>query len=898
MQPPEKPLDEIKRLRVLRTLNILDTPPEERFDRLTRMAQQLLGTPIALVTLVDEARQWFKSRQGLDIEQTARDISFCGHAILGDELFVVKDASRDPRFSDNPLVRGEPHIRFYAGRPLKSIDGSKLGTLCVIDHKPRELRSGELQFLEDLAKLVERELNTEELAGALGISKEIERRLADILDNVEDMIQSVDPQGRFLYVNQAWRKLLGYDDADISNLTIFDILHPDSLGHCKDAFRRVSTGERLKGIRASFVAKDGRRLELEGNINPKMAGGKIVSTRAVFRDISMIIRAEKALAQVNADLERRVQERTLALVEANEKLSAENNERLRTERALRERIAFEALVTSLSTHFILLKPEDIDAGIDKALGRLGEFAGVDRCYIFEFFKDGSLMSNTYEWCAPGIDSQRQNLQELPANTFPWFERRIKKPEVVYVPRVKDLPAEARLEKEEFYKESIQSIICAPMLLSGRVVGFLGFDSVKREVEWDRDSIALLKIVGEMFVNVLERKRSEQALASSQEQLRRVQRLESIGRLAGGVAHDFNNVISVILGISEINLEQIKDGGTLREDLQEIRDAGKRAMVLTRQLLAFSRKQVLQPTVLYLNRLAADISRMLERLIGADIELVMKPGAQGNVFADAGQMEQVIMNLVINARDAMPKGGKVCIATEDVKVEAAQADKFKFPMRPGSYVRLSVSDTGTGMSEGILSNIFEPFFTTKEPGKGTGLGLATVYGIVKQSEGFIDVESRLGEGTTFRIYLPKTEKVAVTTEPETPGKSIRGSETVLIVEDDAPVRRLAGRVLTDYGYKVLEAEDGESALSLLKDSRGRVDLALCDIVMPGMRGVDLAKKIRKAFPRVRVMLMTGYADKSLLDLDYDGEHWQILQKPFTAMDLTGRVRSVLDRKTGV
>lgn len=708
MQPPANPPDENKRLRALRALDVLDTPPEERFDRLTRLARRLLGTPIALISLVDESRQWFKSRQSFEATETPRDVSFCGHAILGDGPFVVDDAANDPRFRDNPLVAQEPCIRLYAGIPLKSAAGDKLGTLCVIDRKARSLGDEEIEALKDLAKLVEAELRADKTSTALGVAQEAGSRLSDILDDIGDMIQSVDPAGRFLYVNRAWRETLGYEESDLETLDVFQIVHPDSLPHCQEAFKRVSTGEHLGAVQAVFVAKDGRRLEVEGTITPKMERGRLVSTRASFRDASERKKSERALAEsearfrelaekidevfwittpdlgkilyvspayeriwgrtpqslygrpmdwveavhpedrarveqaaikelskgpfvqayrivrrdgttrwisdrsvpvrgdsgevarivgisadvtelkaremelaeMNAGLEKAVQERTKKFVEANEMLLSEIKERARTEKDLRRHIAFENLVATLSSHFILLQPGRIEAGVNEALDKLGGFTGADRCYIFQFSEDGSMLSNTHEWCAPGVEPHIRNLQKLPAGSFPWIVPQIKREEIVHVPRVKELPPEAQAEKDEFDKQSIQSIICVPMLLSGKVIGFLGFDSVKREVEWSQDSIALFKTAGEMFMNALERKRSEEAFARSQEQLRMAQRLESIGRLSGGVAHDFNNILTVILGISDINLRQLKEGDPLREDIEEIHAAGKRAAGLT------------------------------------------------------------------------------------------------------------------------------------------------------------------------------------------------------------------------------------------------------------------------------------------------------------------------------
>ena len=379
------------------------------------------------------------------------------------------------------------------------------------------------------------------------------------------------------------------------------------------------------------------------------------------------------------------------------------------------------------------------------------------------------------------------------------------------------------------------------------------------------------------------------------QLRQAQKMEAIGRLAGGIAHDFNNLLMVISGYSEFLLERLGPDPRLRGPAQEISNATERATSLTRQLLAFSRKQMLTPKVLDLNEVVAENLKMLTRMIGEDIDLVMVPGAAiGAIRADPGQIDQVIMNLAVNARDAMPQGGKLTIETANLTLDENFA-RTRAPLTAGNYVMLAISDTGIGMDTDTQSRIFEPFFTTKGA-KGTGLGLSTVYGIVKQSGGFIFVDSQPRRGTTFRAYFPRVDgredTVAAQDSPGLP-RAERGHETILLVEDEINLRRLARQYLETHGYKILEAEDGAAALQIVDGHKGTIDLLLTDVIMPGMNGRELAARIMNLLPAVRVLYMSGYTENAI---GHDGmldAGINLLQKPFSLPALKDRVREVLD-----
>jgi len=382
----------------------------------------------------------------------------------------------------------------------------------------------------------------------------------------------------------------------------------------------------------------------------------------------------------------------------------------------------------------------------------------------------------------------------------------------------------------------------------------------------------------------------------EEQLRQAQKMDAVGRLAGGVAHDFNNLLMVINGYTEVLLEQLEKSSDMHNKVQSIQQAADRAATLTRQLLAFSRKQLLELKVVDVNTVIGDMERLLRPLIGENIELVTRLATDaGHTRADAGQLEQVIMNLVVNAKDAMPEGGKLTLQSSDVNVRQNPSE-HRF-IQPGRYAVISVADTGHGMDKDTQSRIFEPFFTTKEKGKGTGLGLSTVYGIVKQSNGYVFAQSDPGKGTTFHVYLPRVEDSA---EELSPAKSQQteagGCETVLLVEDEESVRELVRLTLASRGYKVIEAENGECGLRIAEAFKEHIDILITDVVMPGMGGRELARKLLSLRPGISVLYLSGYTEDAVVTQGALGPNTAFLQKPFTLQNLAKKVREVLRSKS--
>ena len=454
-----------------------------------------------------------------------------------------------------------------------------------------------------------------------------------------------------------------------------------------------------------------------------------------------------------------------------------------------------------------------------------------------------------------------------------------------------------------FQAAIRSVMAIPLISKDDVIGVLHLQSCNPNAYSDKD-LRLAERVGNEIAGAIanaqlfaERKQAEEAKAALQEQLRQSQKMESIGQLAGGVAHDFNNILTVIHGYSELVMNSLDSGNPIREDVKEIKAAAERASTLTRQLLAFSRKQVLQPKVIDLNALVSNMAKMLRRMIGEGIELNTIWGDDlGSIKADPGQIEQVILNLAVNARDAMPNGGKLTIETANVELDQDYAN-LHLSIVPGTYVMLSVSDTGVGMTPEVRERVLEPFFTTKEKGKGTGLGLSTVYGIVKQSGGNIWIYSEPGQGSTFKIYLPRVEEEAdsMLQSSVVGTQSEQCSETILLVEDEKMVRNLALTILKRQGYKVLEAENGDAALRTVQEQNGNpIHLMLTDVVMPGMSGHDLSDRLKPQCPGMKVIYMSGYTDEAIVEkhgLSAPGIHY--LQKPFPPDTLVKKVRSVLD-----
>jgi PAS domain S-box-containing protein len=551
------------------------------------------------------------------------------------------------------------------------------------------------------------------------------------------------------------------------------------------------------------------------------------------------------IRSLNEGLEHHVTERTAQLVAANQEMEKEMAERKSAEEELAKQRSFLRQVIDLNPNFIFAKDRE------------GRFTLVNQAIA---------------------DAYGASVEDLLGKTDADFNPNKKEVECF---RQDDLEVMDML-KEKFIPEEVITDA------SGNI---RWLQTIKRPiVSLDGTVSQLLGIA----TDITARKQTEEALHQSEEQLRQAQKIEAVGKLAGGVAHDFNNLLTVINGRTDLLLRRLDEDDPLHRKLNAIKDAGERAAALTRQLLAFSRKQILQPKVLDLNQVIFETNKMLQRLIGEDVDLLVGLAPDlGKVKADPSQIEQVLMNLSVNARDAMPKGGKLTIETDNVYLDEEYTSRH-LSMRPGCYIMLAVSDTGCGMDAKTQARIFEPFFTTKEVGKGTGLGLSTVYGIVKQSGGNIWVYSEVGRGTTFKVYLPCVEMAveeyrASKDETEAP----IGTETVLLVEDEEMVRFMTREILQESGYQVLEAKHGQDALVVAAEYSGPIHLMLSDVVMPQISGRELAELLAPLRSEMKVLYMSGYTDDAIVHHGVLDKDMAFIEKPFTPSALARKVREVLN-----
>jgi PAS domain S-box-containing protein len=670
---------EMRRQAALERYGILDSPEDAACDRITELAARLFETPIAVLSLVDRDRVWFKSHFGLNLTSVSRESSFTARTILSDQVMVVADVVRDPRYHGASVPVGGLNIRFYAGAPLITPEGLRLGDLAVMDARPRHagLDPDQIATLGDLAAIAMHELNLDrQLSEARGTDQSAaagEAKFRALMESASQAIIAINHKGLIQLVNHKAEELFGYARDEMIGQPM-EMLLPDR-------FRDVHVGHR----RNYFTRPHARPMGIGMDLAGRRKNG-------------------------------------------------------------------QEFIIEISLNYV-------------------EVAG----------------------------------------------------EALAISFVTDISERLRLEQ----------------------------------------------------------------------QLRQSQKMEAVGQLAGGVAHDFNNLLTVIHGCSAMSLEGMAPDDPLRESLEEIERASISAAGLTRQLLTFSRRQVVRPKVLDLNAVISQVEKMLRRVIGEDVELTLQCESKlGQVNADPGSVEQILMNLVVNARDAMPEGGRLIIETGNLFLDEEYADAH-LAVKTGPYAMLAVSDTGTGMTPEVQARIFEPFFTTKQTGEGTGLGLATVYGIVQQMEGTIWVYSELGKGTTFKILIPVAtgSESSDLPEPDRPVRATQG-ETILLVEDEAGVRRFVRTMLQKRGYRVVEAADAFEALELASDTARHIDLLLTDVIMPKMNGPDLSERIGEHRPGLRVLFMSGYTDRAIRLQDRLTDGAAFIQKPFTPQALAVRIREVL------
>jgi len=675
-----------------------------------------------------------------------------------------------------------------------------------------------------------------------------------IIKSMSDMVIVLDMKNRIVDINPVAKRAISSATPKIIGEPAEKILSnwPDLV----EQYRKATE------TRSEISLQQGEtKLHFDLRISPlKDRQGHLHGRLIVLHDITERKQAEEKLQKAHDELEERIKERTAELVDANEQLRQEIEDRKRAEAAVQESLAligrikreWESTADSLPQIICLLDHK----GCVLRTNRTVERWNIERV----------------------VNVKGRRIHEL-------LHPNCKDP-FCYLEAFWPQAWEELTSGRSAECEAEDTIIGRYVHVQARPIAP---QTYQKGEETDSFAVAVL-------YDITEQKRAERNIAALEEQLRHSQKMEAIGRLAGGVAHDFNNLMTVISGYSQLTLLDFKEGNELRENLQEIQRASKRAEDLTRQLLAFTRHQIMDIKVLDLNSLLHNLDKMLRRVLGEDIELIsVLAEGLGRVKIDPGQIEQVLLNLAINARDAMPNGGKLIIESGNVELDEGYG-LSRIGVTPGPYVMLSMTDTGCGMSPEVKEHIFEPFYTTKETGKGTGLGLSTVYGIVKQSGGNIWVYSELGKGTTFKIYLPLVdEPLNEMTEKGAAEGALKGSETILTVEDDGVVRKLAARILKTQGYKVFEASHGEEALKVAKEHAGdRIHLLLTDVVMPGISGPELVESLLLLHPETKVIYMSGYTDNAIIHQGVLKHGVNYIQKPFTPDSLARKVREVLDR----
>jgi PAS domain S-box-containing protein len=811
-------------------------------------------------------------------------------------------------------------------------DGQSIGVLSIYSKGPDAFDLEEMKLLEELSNdltygILALRTQTERKRAEETL-RESEDRYRDLVENSWDFICTHDLKGQILSVNPGPAKLLGYEQSDLLKMNLRDLLVPE----VRDQFDAYLSTIQRDGVAKGLMVvqtRTGERRTWEYRNTLRTEGVMTPIVRGMAHDITEREHAEEALRTEREKLELVTQNMGagLAFISKDYRTLWANNVLKRifgdvegkpcystynkrteicpecgvrevfekgSEKVIHEQVGKDIEGNTIWSEIIATPIKDKDGNItaglelvipiterkqaEEALRSSEEkyrtileniedgYFEVDTAGNFTFFNDS--MWRIYGYPREemmGMNNRQYTDQENAKKLFQAFNK-------VYRTGESTKEFDWEIIRKDGTKRNIESSVSLMKAPSGDRIGFRG-----------------------IVRDVTDRKQFEQEKAALEEQLRQSQKMEAIGRLAGGVAHDFNNLLTVIKGYSQLSLAEMKEGDPFKGNIEEIKKAADRAADLTRQLLAFSRRQIMEMKVLDLNDLLRNLDKMLHRVIGEDIKLLFRLTEDlGRVKTDPGQIEQVVVNLVVNARDAMPSGGRLTIETGNVVLDEEYAGSH-VAVKPGPYVMLSVSDTGVGMTREVRERVFEPFFTTKEKGKGTGLGLSTVYGIVKQSGGNIWVYSEPGRGTTFKIYLPRVDEPLEELKGEVEKEELpQGNETILIVEDDEDVRKLAERVLEKQGYAVLVASQGSEALSLCGEYKKRIHLVLCDVVMPGMGGRELTDHLTSFHPEMKVLYMSGYTENAIVHHGILIEGMNYIQKPFTVEGLARKVREALGK----
>ncbi|HEX6629176.1 MAG TPA: PAS domain S-box protein [Gemmatimonadaceae bacterium] len=932
--PHKKVLTSPVRLAALNNSGLLDTGTEDRLDTFTRLAAQLLGVPTVLISLVEGTREYFKSvattSDAFAVGWHPLDLTYCQDVVGTGRPLVTADA-----WNEGELKQRGTKVRAYAGMPLATDEGHVIGTFCALDERPRDWTKRDVEVLGALAAAVKSEIQrrfAERVACDAKLRLHAERTLAHAVQQQMPVGVAVAevPSGRLVSVNAQMTEIFRspFSPApDLKSYCEWVGFHDNGTRYLPMEWplaRTVITGESVRGEEIRIARGDGTVGYVRMSSAPVAdSDGKTVAAVAIVVDVTEQRTAERAVRATDERFKFVAKATNDVIWDWDIKTNALVwNDSVETVFGHKQNKIFP----EIQWWYDHIHPEDRDrvvGGIHAVL----ENGGTSWSDTYRYRRADGKYANVMDRGYIARDPSGAALRMIGAMS-----------DVTELSR-----SEAAIRFQAQLLNAVQQAVVATdsdgvvifwNSYAEKLYGWTAAEAVGKQIEeltpspFLRDHAAEIaekgaagdSWTGEFLVQGKAGKAFPALLTTSpvraesgrvlgfvrvsidlterrnlEEQFRQSQKMDAVGRLAGGIAHDFNNLLTVIRLNTEIIMEGFDPTDPRSEDVKQIRSAAERASSLTRQLLAFSRKQILQPRVLDLNSVVNSVEPMLRRLIGEDITIASSCAARGYIVADPGQLEQILVNLVVNARDAMPEGGTISIETGNVELDETYTSEHA-PVIPGRYVMLAVGDNGIGMNRDIREHAFDPFFTTKEAGKGTGLGLATVYGIVKQSGGYVWIYSEPGLGTTLKLYFPEVSSATAFKTEEykvAPKEGARGSETILLVEDEEAVRGLAARILQKQGYRVISAQHGREAMDIATKEEGRIDLVLTDIVMPGMNGRGLVERLAGIRPRIKSLYMSGYTDDDIVRRGFVEPSKSFLQKPFTSEALLRTVRKVLD-----
>ncbi|MFP6608343.1 MAG: GAF domain-containing protein [Myxococcota bacterium] len=762
---------------------------------------------------------------------------------------VVADMSDEQATERDAMLQAG--IRSYLLVPAVS-RGSLMGILCLhCIRQERHWADNEVTLLQLVADLFTSALHRKRNETALS---ESEARFRALAENSQDSICELCAEGRILYASPAWAQLVGTARSELEGRSLVDIAHVEDRDLLQDLVDSALCGVVDGAVSFRTRHPDGQWLDIE----------------ATARGFSTAL-GEPRLVAVLRDVTQRERDR----------------------RILERQISGEQRIAELSRFFMDIEPGSTQQATQDKFAVAAELAGAERAWMFTLDPQGLEEYRRYDWIPNSADAPDRRLPES-SDAFAWAVSSLLQGRELSVPRVAELPPSAATERDDLLRRGVRSFLAIPLLSGQHFVGLMGFEVISRECSWSAEEMTLLRLVGEVFVSAQRREQAEIQLERSQDQLLQSQKMEAVGTLAGGIAHDFNNHLAVMLGNARFVSGEVDGDQDVCDALNDLQSSAEHCAQLTRSLLAFSRRSPVTIQVIDIFEVMAAVSDLVRPLLPSSIQLNVGAADPGHaVRADPTQLRQVLINLLVNARDAMPEGGRLELSSCERRIETQEACTRGLPSA-GRYVEISVADEGEGMSEETRSRIFEPFFTTKQLGEGTGLGLATAYGIIQQCGGSISVESELAEGTTFRVLLPLSDESTHQLEPAAVLDPDSGLETLLLVEDEPAVRRLVARTLRTSGYRVFEAEDGFAALTVAEQLGDEIDLLVTDLVMPHMGGADLAAKLQAMRPELPVLLLSGHAEPRDASIEASIQDARFLQKPFEEDRLLREVRFLLDR----